>query len=189
MNSTSKGDMPKIPVASDTSDRRISALEKKLEDLKNYFNNCVNELGKRADALNSDMKGVKKDLEKQRDDLLKFMKKVNDLELKLDALLKAGGGQGTTVQASTLDMDKLDELRKALNDLRGDYRNFKNEVMDKFNQVHNELDRKADKEDLEKLKKLLNGRLDDLEKALNKTKGDLKRALRILNDRVSVKLK
>ena len=186
LNSIDKGSGIALPqLGGDASDKRLKALEKKLEDLWNHLSNSLRDINKTIDSLNNEFKGVKKDIEDQKNDLLKFMKKVNDIELKLEALLKAGlPSGGTTVQMSTKDNEKLEELKKALNDLRNDYRGFKSEVLDKFNQVDRALDTKASKEDLENLKNLLKNRLDELEKALNKTKGDLKRALKILNDKV-----
>lgn len=187
INNSSKGAPTPMPtLGGNDSDKRLTALEKKLEELRSLLNNSLRDLDKTIDALNSEMKGVKRDLESQKSDILKFMKKVNDLELKIEALMKKGSAQAqpATINA-TLDNDKIEDLKKALNELRNDYRSFKNEILNQFNQIDKELDRKADKEDLENLKNLLKNRLDELEKALNKTKNDLKRALRILNDKVS----
>lgn len=152
--------------------------------MRTYFSNTIRDLNKTVDALNNEIKGNKKDIDQVKNDLLKLMKKVNDLDLKLDALLKQGQSAAPTVQTSGIDKDQLDELKNALNELRNDYRSFKNEVLNQFNQVDKELDKKANKEDLENLRDILKNRLDELEKALNKTKNDLKRALRILNDKV-----
>lgn len=188
---------PPVALVADNSDKRLNALEKKIEELRNDLNNSLRDLSKTIDALNSELKGVKKDTDGKprrnvvdlKKDLLKLMKKVNDLELRLDALIKLGGASSSntaTLQTSPADDEKLEELRKALSDLRNDYRNFRNEAFDKFNGIDSELDRKASKEELENLRNLLKKRLDDLENALNKTKNDLKRALRILNEKVRV---
>ena len=176
------------PVLVDNSDKRLTALEKKIEELRNDLNNSLRDVSKTIDALNSELKGTKKDIDEVKKDLLKLMKKVNDLELKLDALLKLSGTPSvtTTISNSPIDEDKLEELKKALNDLKNDFRDFRNNVLDKFSNVDSQIDKKADKEELERLKNLLNRRIDDLENALNKTKNDLKRALRILNDKVKI---
>lgn len=168
-----------------TNDKRLDALEKKVDELKYDMNNGLRDLSKLIDALNSRVSGNEKEIQKLKDELLKLLKRVNDIELKIDTLIKTSGGPAQTVQVSSIDPEKLDELRKALNELRNDHSKFKNEVYDKFNQVDQELDRKADKEDLERLKRMLLEKLDELEKALNKTKADLKRALKILNDKVT----
>ena len=178
------------PVLIDNSDKRLTALEKKIEELRNDLNNSLRDVSKTIDALNSELKGAKKDIDEVKKDLLKLMKKVNDLELKLDALIKLSGAPAVaaTISSSPVDEDKLEELRRALNELKNDFRGFRSDVLDKFSNVDSQIDKKADKEDLERLKNLLNKRIDDLENALNKTKNDLKRALRILNDKVRISL-
>lgn len=189
IGSSNSGGQP-APMLIDNSDKRLTALEKKIEELRNDLNNSLRDVSKTIDALNSELKGAKRDADELKKDLLKLMKKVNDLELKLDALIKLSGSPSVaaTITSSPVDEDKLEELRRALNDLKGDFRSFRSDVLDKFSNVDKQLDKKADKEDLEKLKNLLNKRIDDLENALNKTKNDLKRALRILNDKVSIGL-
>jgi chromosome segregation ATPase len=173
-----------------SDDKRVKKLEEKVEDLRNNVGNNIRDINKTTDSLSREIKGIHGGLEDQKNDFLKLFKKVNDLELKLDALLKRGGlNEGTTIQTSGLggmDDDKLDELRQQLNDLRNDYRGFKNECLNQFNTVSKELDTKASKADLEILKNLIKSRIDDLDKSLNKTKNDLKRALRILSDKVSL---
>lgn len=173
-----------VVVSGGSDDKRLKKLEEKVEDLRNHVSNSIRDINKTMDSLNSEVKGVYGELKDQKKDFLKLVKRVNDLELKLDALLKRGQQEATTVQVSGIDNDKLEDLKQQLNELRNDYRSFKNEVLNQFNTVSKELDKKASKEDLENLRNLLQNRLDDLEKSLNKTKNDLKRALRILNDKV-----
>jgi chromosome segregation ATPase len=181
---------PVAVMSGGSDDKRVKKLEEKVEDLRNNVGNNIRDINKTTDSLSREIKGIHGGLEDQKNDFLKLFKKVNDLELKLDALLKRGGlNEGTTIQTSGLggmDDDKLDELRQQLNDLRNDYRGFKNECLNQFNTVSKELDTKASKADLEILKNLIKSRIDDLDKSLNKTKNDLKRALRILSDKVSL---
>ena len=184
LNSMSNSKAPVLSTTPTNSDKRFDALEKKVEEIRNDINNGLRDLGKQLNEVNERCSNSEKEIEKLKNDLLKLMKKVNDLELKIDTILKMGNNNNT--QVSGVDPEKLDELKKILNDLRNDYRNFKNEVFDKFNQTDEELSKKADKEDLEKLKKMLMDKLKDLENALNKTKSDLKRALKILNEKVSL---
>ena len=182
LNNMGKG----APVSSglpNNNDKRLDALEKKLEQVRNDTNTALRDLGKQMDSMNSRINNAEKEIDKLKDDLLNLLKRFNDLELKVDALMKLGGNEGPTNIG--IDPEKLDELKKALNDLRNDYRNFKNDVYDRFNKVAEELDNKADKEDLENLKRMLLNRMNDLERALNKTKSDLKKALKALNDKVS----
>jgi chromosome segregation ATPase len=185
LNDMGKNNAPVISGIPNNNDKRLDALEKKIEEVRNDINNGLRDLNKQIDSLNDRAGRSEEEIEKLKNDLLKLMKKVNDLELKIDTILKtSGNNNNNNVTMSGIDPEKLDELKKALNDLRNDYRNFKNEIYDKFNQVDNELNLKADKEDLEKLKKMLLDKLNELENALNKTKSDLKRALKILNDKV-----
>ena len=104
------------PVLIDNSDKRLTALEKKIEELRNDLNNSLRDVSKTIDALNSELKGAKKDIDEVKKDLLKLMKKVNDLELKLDALIKLSRAPAVaaTISSSPVDEDKLEELRRAL---------------------------------------------------------------------------
>lgn len=187
MNNLDKGQPTALPtVGEGADDKRLKNLENKVAELRNHLNQSLRDVGKTIDALNSEIKGTHKDINDLKDDLLKLIKRVNTLELRLDALAdRDQGNNGPMTLNEGVDPDKLEELKKQLNDLRNDYRTFKNETINQFNVVNNELDKKANIEDLEKLKKLLQSRLDDLEKSLGKTKNDLKRALRILNDKVN----
>ena len=175
-----------LPPVGDGNNKRLDNLEKKVEDLRNHLSNSMKDLNKTMDSLNNEVKGVNRNMDTLKNDLLKLTKKVNDLELKIEALLKKGVAQAPVVQGSSMDNEKLEDLLNALNKLREDFNDFKNHTYTNFNNVEKELDTKASKEDLEKLKNLLKGKLDELEKALNKTKSDLKRALRILSDKVNL---
>ena len=139
MNNISKsgGSGQAAPILIDNSDKRLTALEKKIEELRNDLNNSLRDVSKTIDALNSELKGAKKDIDEIKKDLLKLMKKVNDLELKLDALIKLSGAPAVaaTISSSPVDEDKLEEMRRALNELKNDFRGFRSDVLENFSNL------------------------------------------------------
>ena len=190
MNNMDKGTPTALPtVGSNTDDKRLKHLEEKVEDLRSHLSSSLRDVNKTIDALNSELKGTNQDLSNLKSDLLKLMKKVNNLEVQLDALSKRDISNDNPIAVQPgVDPEKLEDLKRQLNEVRKDYRNFKNEALNEFSNVNKELNHKANIEDLQNLKNLLMNRLDDLEKALNKTKNDLKRALRILHEKVSLSI-
>jgi hypothetical protein len=167
-------------------DIRIKDLEEKVEYIRTHLSDKIGDITTTTISLTAEMTIVNVSLQSQKNDYLTLIMKVNDIEIKLDALLRRGFNEGTTVQASGgMDDDRLDELKRQLNALSIDYYKFKGECLVQFSSISIELDTKASKIDLENLRIHLIARIEGLEKLLDRNKNDLKKAKKMLDVKVS----